>query len=318
MSTRLPGRWLLAIAPFVFDDVVLTSVIHQSVADMRDEWLRAGSGLAERLKALGRGYVAFWVLVVIAPVVFSKRQSLVSRVQVFSQFAGSFDMVTIRRFRFVVILFILGLGAGNMVARAQPVLYTSSAVLQVVPPRVGLGILDQTKLVQPQALSERIRSTTQVVLSRRRLERMIKEFNLYESERLSMSNEEVAALMRSRIAIAPNDIGPSALGGQIYVSYTASAPVVAMKVAEKVAESVIEESLKESVRRAEGTAAFIEAELKNTEAELIVASKRWHDAPGPAGGPSARSRNPAGDLSDASHAPHRISHGRQPRTPTDS
>ena len=276
-GARLPGRWLLAIARVVFDDAVQTTVVHQTVADMRDEWLRAGARASERAKALGRGYIAFWVLVLIAPVVFSKRQGA-ERIRVFSSFLGGFDMVTVRRLRFVVILFVLGLGAGYLVARSQPVLYTSTAVLQVVPPRVGTGILDTTKLVQPQSLSDRIRSTTQVVLSRTRLNRLIREFKLYETELESMPEEEVVALMRSRIAITPNEIGPSASGGQILVSYTGSVPTVVLKVTEKIASYVIDESLKDGQRRVEATESFIESEVGSTEARLLETSKRLREA----------------------------------------
>lgn len=66
----MPGRWLLAIASLVFDDVIIRDVVQPTIADLRREWVDAGADGRERLLARGRGYLAFWSLVVVSPVAF--------------------------------------------------------------------------------------------------------------------------------------------------------------------------------------------------------------------------------------------------------
>ena len=216
---RMPGAWLLRIAPRVFDQTVLTSVVHQTIADLRAEWLNAGSSLVRRLRARSLGYLAFWSLVLMAPFVFRKWPGRRIDRRAFWQIRGSSDMAVIRRLRFVVVLFVVGLGAGYLVARARPVLYASSAVIQWIPSSIGPGILDK-KPVRTEFLADRLRATKQSIFSRTRLEKLIKEFNLFEAERQSMTMEEVVALMRTRLTVTPADLAPSASSAQVVVSYT--------------------------------------------------------------------------------------------------
>lgn len=68
--SSLPGSWLLAVARLLFDDAVITSVVKPTIADLRQEFLEAGSDQRKLLRARWRGYVAFWSLVVMAPVAF--------------------------------------------------------------------------------------------------------------------------------------------------------------------------------------------------------------------------------------------------------
>ena len=271
---RMPGAWLLRIAPRVFDQTVLTSVVHQTIADLRAEWLDAGSSLVGRLRARSLGYLAFWSLVVMAPFVFRKWPGRQIDRRAFWQIRGSSDMAFIRRFRLAAALFVVGLGAGYLVARARPVLYTSSAVIRMIPSQVVPGILDATKLVRTETLVDRLRATTEAILSRSRLEKVILEFNLFEAERQSMPMEEIVGLMRSRLTVTPSDLAPSASTQQIVVSYTGSDPVKVMKVAERFASYVIDESLKDATRRSEGTSAWIQAELDDTEKQLNAAIER--------------------------------------------
>ena len=65
----MPGRWLLAIARLIFDEAVLTTVIYPTVADLQREWLDAAD-ISNRILARGRGYLAFWSLMVMAPIAF--------------------------------------------------------------------------------------------------------------------------------------------------------------------------------------------------------------------------------------------------------
>lgn len=70
--TRRPGRLLLKIARFFFDDSVLRAVATPTIADLQQEVHAAGDHPARRLRAAFRGYAAFWLLVVAAPVAFHR------------------------------------------------------------------------------------------------------------------------------------------------------------------------------------------------------------------------------------------------------
>jgi uncharacterized protein involved in exopolysaccharide biosynthesis len=265
----VPGAWLLAIARFVFDEAVLKDVVHQTIADLRSEWIDAGPRVFARWRARCLGYVAFWSLVLISPVAFRKWSGRGKTGWAFWQLQGRFDMRLVSGIRLATILFIVGLVAGYVVFRTRPVEYRSSALLQVVPPRIPPGILDASRVTYPVKLDERLRSTSAIVLSRTRLERVIREFNLYETELRSMTMEEVVSMMRGQLSILPEqaDNGSST---QIVVGYTGSHPTTVMKVTEKVSKDVIEESLRDAQRRAEGTQTFLESEVHEMEQQLMA------------------------------------------------
>ena len=66
----LPGTWLEAIARVVFDEPALSHAALPAIADFQQEWSDAGNSRRGRWLARWRGYVAFWSLVVMAPIVF--------------------------------------------------------------------------------------------------------------------------------------------------------------------------------------------------------------------------------------------------------
>ena len=67
--TRIPGRLLLKVAHFVFDESVIAAVVEPTISDMQQE-VREAPDRATRFRATMRGYVAFWTLVLAAPVAF--------------------------------------------------------------------------------------------------------------------------------------------------------------------------------------------------------------------------------------------------------
>ena len=66
----LPGLRLLALARLIFDESVLNTVVHPTIADLQRELRDAGSNRSARLGAMWRGYRAFWTLVLFAPFAF--------------------------------------------------------------------------------------------------------------------------------------------------------------------------------------------------------------------------------------------------------
>src|SRR6185295_13183958 len=89
------------------------------------------------------------------------------------------DIVKILRKRFWLIAVPWAVVAAGMsgVARVLPDLYKSTALIQVVPPQVPESIV---KSLNNVTFNERLQATQQTVLSRTRLEGIIKEFKLYQ------------------------------------------------------------------------------------------------------------------------------------------
>ena len=64
---RLPGATLLRIAPLLFSEQFVSTVVHPTIADLQSEFAAAGESRARRLRALVRGYAAFWTVMLVAP-----------------------------------------------------------------------------------------------------------------------------------------------------------------------------------------------------------------------------------------------------------
>jgi hypothetical protein len=62
-----PGRWLLKIAPCLFNERFMAAVVRPTIADLQSEVATAGADRVKQLDARCRGYAAFWTLVAVAP-----------------------------------------------------------------------------------------------------------------------------------------------------------------------------------------------------------------------------------------------------------
>ena len=248
----MPGSWLLGFARLLFSPAVISAVIEPTIGDMRIEWSDSDGDASAKVRARLRGYLAFWTIVAISPIALSRWAES-------PQIQRSNGMTAASSIRLMLILSVLGLGAGYLYGRGQPVLYRSSAIIQVVPPRVPDTI---SKLSTPVPLGERLRVTEATILSRTRLEKLITEFDLYAEQRKTALMEDVVARLRRNIATAP-------LKGDIFqVQYIGDNPATVMKVTERLASLFLEESLKDGQRRAEGTASFLEGEIADAARRL--------------------------------------------------
>lgn len=145
-------------------------------------------------------------------------------------------------------------------ARLLPDEYKSQATIQVVTPRVPDAILKESTRA---SLTDRLRATEATILSRTRLEHLVKEFNLYPEQQKTEIMEDIVARMRRDIRTAP------VKGDVFQVQYTGRHPVTVMKVTERLASLFLEESLKDGQRRAEGTSSFVESEVEEKHRQLL-------------------------------------------------
>jgi len=270
VPSRPPGAWLRIVARWVFDERVVSGVVQPTLDDLQSEWLDAGASVVGRWRARWLGYLAFWSLVLMAPVAFKDWPSRRFTPPSFSRMFRRSHMSSTVRMRLTVLLCVLGFGAGYATSRLRQPQYESSAVLRLLPPSVHAGLVDDVGPGRPLT-GDRLQTLIQVVLSRTRLERLIRDFNLYESDQQSRATADVVEAMRQDIAIRPMT---PAIGDQVRVSYTGSSPEAALKVAERLAAMVKDEDMQERDRRAESTLVFLESQLESARRELDMAAAK--------------------------------------------
>ena len=71
---RVPGTTLLKIARLLCNEQVLSELVEPTIADLQRESVETGSNNVKRLRAVWRGYGAFWLVMLIAP--FASRSLL--------------------------------------------------------------------------------------------------------------------------------------------------------------------------------------------------------------------------------------------------
>lgn len=168
-----------------------------------------------------------------------------------------------RRLLFASIL--LGLLGGCLYAVWLPNRYQSETLILVVPQRVPEAYVKST-VTTP--IEDRLRSLTQQIMSRTRLERIIEDFNLYPSERGNMPMEDIVELMRTRITVS------ASRGESFVLAFTSDDPQIAMKVTQRLATLFIDENLQDRTMLAEGTNQFLQSQLEEARARLVEHEKK--------------------------------------------
>jgi polysaccharide chain length determinant protein (PEP-CTERM system associated) len=170
------------------------------------------------------------------------------------------------RRKWVILLpFVLVSVATYAVVKFLPNRYISKTLILVVPQRVPDSYVHSTVSAP---IEDRLRSISEQILSRSRLERIIQDFNLYVKERQRLTLEDVVEKMRRDIAVE------TVKGDSFTVSYTSDSARVAMEVTQRLASMFIDESLRDRVVLAEGTNEFLESQLGDARQRLIDHEKK--------------------------------------------
>ena len=143
--------------------------------------------------------------------------------------------------------------------------YRSETLILVVPQRVPESYVRSTVTAPIQ---DRLRSISQQILSRTRLEQVIQDFDLYPEERRQLAMEDVVGRMRGQIRVE------TVRGDAFRVTYVSDDPQKAMQVTERLASMFIEENLRDREVLAEGTNQFLEGELEDARQRLIEREKQ--------------------------------------------
>jgi polysaccharide chain length determinant protein (PEP-CTERM system associated) len=166
------------------------------------------------------------------------------------------------------------------IAYILPDIYLSTTLILVEPQKVPENYVRPTVTAR---VEDRLKTITQQIMSRTRLERIIEEYNLYKGTGqkpiLQSIHDKVpiwssywglqALTLDAAVERMRKDITVTVKGDNAFtISYQGRDPEVTMQVTGKLASLFIEENLKVREQQAEGTSEFLENELNNSRQQL--------------------------------------------------
>jgi polysaccharide chain length determinant protein (PEP-CTERM system associated) len=160
---------------------------------------------------------------------------------------------------------VMSVGTYVLVKRL-PNRYRSQTMILVVPQRVPDSYVRSTVSAP---ISDRLRSISEQILSRSKLEKVILDYNLYIEERKKLPMEEVVERMRE------NDIEVKTVKLDSFtISYSCGDARQAKLITERFASMFIDENMRDRVILADGTSQFLESQLDDARQRLVDHEKK--------------------------------------------
>jgi polysaccharide chain length determinant protein (PEP-CTERM system associated) len=168
-----------------------------------------------------------------------------------------------------------------------PSRYRADAVVLVERQQVPEAFVKSTVT---SGLETRLQTISQEILSRARLEALIRRFDLYHDLRTKASPEVVLAQIRRDVRVELKGVEALVRGSAIVaftVSYVGNDPQTAAEVANTLAAYYLAENTKAREQQASGTAEFLRRQLNDvkdrlaTQESLVSAFKRRHAGESP-------------------------------------
>ncbi len=161
----------------------------------------------------------------------------------------------------VIVPFVVISACTFVAALMIPNRFRSETVILLVQQRVPDSYVRSTVITRTQIL-DRLRSIQQQFLSRTRLESIIRDFDLYPSERTHLPMEDIVERMR-------RDVVVTIVQGEAFrVAYTSDDPKKAMQVVERLASDVTTENLQDREVLATATTDFLQSQLEDARRRL--------------------------------------------------
>src|SRR3990170_2892260 len=165
--------------------------------------------------------------------------------------------IILRRKWFIIIPFLLSIVGTLLALIFIPPVYKSTTLILVEPQKVPEAYVKSTITVD---INDRVNTITQQVISRTRLESIIKEFDLYKDAKDKLTSDEVVDLMRGNIEVAVK--GGTRNSSSFMIAYMGNNPETVMHVTSRLGSLFIEENLKVREQQAEGTTEFLDTQLR--------------------------------------------------------
>ena len=179
-----------------------------------------------------------------------------------------------RRWVLITILALIGPPLAYGVSRLLPAKYKSQTTVLIERPTVSPEIIPQMDTAN---IGERLASMKQQILSRTRLEPIIRQFGLYSQDANRVSMDDLVARLQNAIDVSP--VAPMAETRSTYlpgffVNVTMDDPRTAQQVCTTVTSMFIEESLRASQQHSEVTTEFLSQQLDEAKKNLDAQDAR--------------------------------------------
>jgi polysaccharide chain length determinant protein (PEP-CTERM system associated) len=155
-----------------------------------------------------------------------------------------------------------------VIAKRMPDQFRSETLILVIPQRIPDSYVRSTVTTR---IEERLRSLSQEIFSRTRLETVITEFDLYPELRATRPMETVVEHMRTKIQV------DTVRDDAFKITYIAGAPRTAMIVTDRLASMFIDENNKIRSIGAENINQFLESQLDDSRQQLITHEKKLEE-----------------------------------------
>src|SRR5579875_1920569 len=159
-----------------------------------------------------------------------------------------------RRYWLILIPALLGPIAAYFIAKQLPPRYTSTSLILIEQPKVPASIVPS---IVGNDLVARLATMEEQILSRSRLEPIIRRYGLYKDDINHVPIESLVERMRESIVVKP-----------VSFSNTSDTPSLAQAVCTEITSMFVEENLRLRERRAEGTTDFIQTQLQQAKQRL--------------------------------------------------
>lgn len=170
-----------------------------------------------------------------------------------------------RRRKSWIILTTVALFVGTAVfANRLPNIYRAETVILVDPQQVPDRYVTSTV---SSNISDRLSTLKQQVLSPTRLKRLVDAMGLYPELQGKVREQQIIKTMQDAIAVEVVNPGGPRLSA-FRIAYHGAKPAIVAEVTNRLAEMFIDENLRVRERQSEGTAEFLESELRNTKKQL--------------------------------------------------
>ncbi len=173
--------------------------------------------------------------------------------------------IAIRRMWWITIPFLLTLLAGLTHTLTTPKIFEAQTLILVQPQKVPTNFV---KSIVSTNIEDRLRTIKQQVTSRTNLEKIIQEYQLYNSPSESeLFLEQKVKALRKRIVIKVSRGGRG--GNSFNISLRGKEPKKVMQVTNALASNFISENLKIRESQALGTSDFLADELESVKRRLM-------------------------------------------------
>jgi len=177
--------------------------------------------------------------------------------------------IVIHRIWWIIIPLLLSILIGIGLGLKLPKTYRASTLILVQPQKVPESYVQE---IVSFDIEDRIRTITQQITSRSNLEKIIREFNLYNEPGAPMFMEDKVENLRKRITVDVSESGRRGTNA-FQVFFTGKYPKLVADVANALSSYFIAENLKLREDQATGTAEFLTDELETIRMKLLEREK---------------------------------------------